>query len=76
MGKELVLVTGGGRAGKSDFAQDLALSHGGDCGVLFVATAEVTDAEVEELLRGISGAPGQSVLLVPSGGAVRVLSYD
>ena len=36
---------------------------------------ELTDAEVEELLRRISGAPGQSVLLVPSGGAVRVLSY-
>ena len=37
---------------------------------------ELTDAEVEELLRRISGAPGQSVLLIPSGGAVRVLSYD
>ena len=60
MGKELVLVTGGGWAGKSDFAQDLALSHGGDCGVLFVATAEVTDAEMEERIRRhrISRPPG------------------
>ena len=51
MVKELVLVTGGGRAGKSDFAQDLAQSHGGDSGVLFVATAEVTDPEMEERIR-------------------------
>ena len=49
--KELVLVTGGGRAGKSDFAQDLALSQAGDSGVLFVATAEVADQEMEERVR-------------------------
>lgn len=55
--KELVLVTGGGRAGKSDFAQDIALSHGCDSGVLFVATAEVTEVEMGSASAG-TGYPG------------------
>ncbi len=72
MSKQLVLVTGGARAGKSDFAQRLALSfsqqragldpvqssksRGAEAevsggGVLFVATAEAVDAEMEERIR-------------------------
>ncbi len=57
--KQLILVTGGVRAGKSDFAQQLAqrLSSGpksvGEMGrqVMFVATAEALDAEMEERIR-------------------------
>ena len=43
MSKELVLVLGGARAGKSDFAQELAKN--GER-VLFVATAEARDEEM------------------------------
>lgn len=43
MGKQLTLVLGGARAGKSTYAQRLAT--GGDR-VLFVATAEARDAEM------------------------------
>ncbi len=39
------LITGGARSGKSTFAQELALKTGGD--VLFVATAEAGDEEME-----------------------------
>jgi adenosylcobinamide kinase/adenosylcobinamide-phosphate guanylyltransferase len=42
---KLILVTGGARSGKSDFAQRLALERGGD-DVLFVATAEAGDDEM------------------------------
>ncbi|HEY8393829.1 MAG TPA: bifunctional adenosylcobinamide kinase/adenosylcobinamide-phosphate guanylyltransferase [Thermaerobacter sp.] len=41
----LILVLGGARSGKSDFAQRLAAQHGGDR-VLFVATAEAADDEM------------------------------
>jgi adenosylcobinamide kinase / adenosylcobinamide-phosphate guanylyltransferase len=41
----LILVTGGARGGKSDFAQNLAAEIGGD-DVLFVATAEARDDEM------------------------------
>lgn len=41
----LILVTGGVRSGKSDFAQSLAARFGGDR-VLFVATAEGLDDEM------------------------------
>jgi len=41
----LILVTGGARSGKSDFAQSLARELGGD-DVLFVATAEARDEEM------------------------------
>lgn len=41
----LILVTGGARGGKSDFAQNLAAELGGD-DVLFVATAEARDDEM------------------------------
>jgi adenosylcobinamide kinase / adenosylcobinamide-phosphate guanylyltransferase len=41
----LILVTGGVRSGKSDFARRLAGQLGGD-GVLFVATAEAHDEEM------------------------------
>ena len=68
MKRELILVTGGARAGKSNFAQELAQELSlhpcippyqgetiGDKGkkwtVLFVATAEAGDAEMEERIR-------------------------
>jgi adenosylcobinamide kinase/adenosylcobinamide-phosphate guanylyltransferase len=41
----LILITGGARSGKSDYAQHLAASSCGD-DVLFVATAEAGDAEM------------------------------
>jgi adenosylcobinamide kinase/adenosylcobinamide-phosphate guanylyltransferase len=44
MGK-LILVTGGARSGKSDFAEQLAAKLGGE-EVLFVATAEALDADM------------------------------
>ncbi len=47
--KELVLVLGGVRAGKSQFAQRLAQEKGG--AVLFVATAEARDEEMAQRIR-------------------------
>ena len=43
--QRLILVTGGARSGKSDFAQTLAQSLGGE-DVLFVATAEAGDEDM------------------------------
>jgi adenosylcobinamide kinase/adenosylcobinamide-phosphate guanylyltransferase len=42
----LILVTGGARAGKSNFAEQLARQLGGDQGVCYVATAEPADDEM------------------------------
>ncbi|MEW6141786.1 MAG: bifunctional adenosylcobinamide kinase/adenosylcobinamide-phosphate guanylyltransferase [Chloroflexota bacterium] len=44
MANKCILIIGGARSGKSDYAQKLALSHGGD--VLFVATAQALDDEM------------------------------
>ncbi len=49
MKKELVLVLGGARAGKSAFAQTLAREMGSL--VVFVATAQALDDEMEERVR-------------------------
>ena len=46
MNKELVLILGGARSGKSSFAQRLAKTVGGN--ILFLATAEVGDDEMAE----------------------------
>jgi adenosylcobinamide kinase/adenosylcobinamide-phosphate guanylyltransferase len=46
MSKELVLVLGGVRSGKSNFAQELAKSKGGN--VLFVATAQAGDPDMAD----------------------------
>lgn len=46
MTKELVLILGGARSGKSSFAQQLARTAGAN--VLFLATAEVGDDEMAE----------------------------
>ena len=48
MGKRLTLVLGGARAGKSNYAQGLAAESGQ---VLFVATAEPGDEEMERRIR-------------------------
>jgi adenosyl cobinamide kinase/adenosyl cobinamide phosphate guanylyltransferase len=45
MTKELILILGGARAGKSDFAQSLAREVGG---VIFVATAEARDEDMAQ----------------------------
>lgn len=49
MKKELILVTGGARSGKSSFAQRLAQTKGGR--VLFIATAEAKDTEMRGRVR-------------------------
>lgn len=46
MGKQLILVLGGARSGKSDYAEGWARDHGER--VLFAATAEAFDAEMRE----------------------------
>jgi len=46
----LTLVLGGGRSGKSRFAEELALNLGGD-DVLFVATAENRDGEMDHRIQ-------------------------
>jgi adenosylcobinamide kinase/adenosylcobinamide-phosphate guanylyltransferase len=43
---ELILILGGSRSGKSTYAQQLALETGGER-VLFIATAEARDVEME-----------------------------
>ncbi len=45
MGRQLILILGGARGGKSDFAQDLAAQIGKH--VLYVATAQAGDEEME-----------------------------
>ncbi|MEW5718023.1 MAG: bifunctional adenosylcobinamide kinase/adenosylcobinamide-phosphate guanylyltransferase, partial [Chloroflexota bacterium] len=45
MNRQMTLILGGARSGKSDFAQALARKRGGDA-VLFVATAEARDDEM------------------------------
>ncbi len=46
MGRRLTLILGGARSGKSDFAEALAAKHGG-AEVLFVATAQALDGEMQ-----------------------------
>lgn len=46
MGKRLILILGGARSGKSDYAQRLAQEWGGT--VLYVATAEAGDTEMKQ----------------------------
>lgn len=46
MSGKLILVTGGGRSGKSVFAEKLVRSFGGKCA--YMATAQVTDEEMEK----------------------------
>src|SRR5262245_45646189 len=45
--REIGLILGGARSGKSHFAEQLALEHGGDA-VVFLATAEAMDDEMRE----------------------------
>jgi len=48
LGKQLTLVLGGARSGKSAYAQKLAARRGGANAVLYVATAEAGDGEMAE----------------------------
>lgn len=52
----LVFVTGGVRSGKSRFAQSLAEAHSGE--LLYVATAEIRDAEMGERIARHRAARG------------------
>jgi adenosylcobinamide kinase / adenosylcobinamide-phosphate guanylyltransferase len=45
---QVTLILGGARSGKSSFAEKLALKRAGENGVLYVATAEPLDAEMQE----------------------------
>jgi adenosylcobinamide kinase/adenosylcobinamide-phosphate guanylyltransferase len=49
-GREVVFVTGGARSGKSRYAQTLAeaWADGGEARLLYIATAEIRDAEMRE----------------------------
>lgn len=49
MHKEMVLVTGGARSGKSEFAERLVLHYGRKCA--YIATAEIFDDEMAERVR-------------------------
>ncbi len=44
--KELILIFGGSRSGKSEFAEELAAAHGGK--VCYLATGVVMDSEMKE----------------------------
>lgn len=46
MGRKIIMVTGGQRSGKSEFAEQLALSH--TTVPVYVATAQVHDAEMRD----------------------------
>lgn len=46
---KLVLVTGGARSGKSEFAEKYVLHYGGRCA--YIATAEILDDEMAERVR-------------------------
>lgn len=46
MAKELILVLGGARSGKSSYAEKLAAELSGGAGVLYVATAQAWDDEM------------------------------
>ena len=46
---EIILVTGGARSGKSGYAETLAATKtAGDSNVLYIATAQITDEEMED----------------------------
>ena len=71
MGKRLTLVLGGLRAGKSSYAQRLAADGGR---VLFVATAEAGDQEMEDRIRSHrEGRPADWDTLEEPSGLVEAL---
>jgi adenosyl cobinamide kinase/adenosyl cobinamide phosphate guanylyltransferase len=78
-GMELVLVTGGVRAGKSTWAQDEALRIGGDA-VTVVATAEAVDDEMRARIvaHRRERPPGWETLEAPAhaGGAIFAAAHD
>jgi adenosyl cobinamide kinase/adenosyl cobinamide phosphate guanylyltransferase len=63
----LILVTGGARAGKSTFAEQLAHQHGGDSDVCYVATAEPGDDEMRARIAAHRAArpPGWRTIEAP-----------
>jgi len=74
----LILVTGGARAGKSTFAEQLAHQLGGDHGVCYVATAEPGDDEMRARIAAHRAArpAGWQTIEVPGrlGAALRSLT--
>ena len=49
MPAKIVLVTGGARSGKSEFAEKYVLHYGAKCA--YIATAEILDEEMAERVR-------------------------
>jgi len=60
--KQIILVLGGARSGKSAWALDHAQKHYGSC--LFLATAEVQDEEMRERIRRHQASRGPQWKLV------------
>ena len=67
MAKELILILGGARSGKSTYAENLALELGGPS-VLYVATAEALDEEMRERIAAhrLARPQGWETLEAPS----------
>jgi adenosylcobinamide kinase/adenosylcobinamide-phosphate guanylyltransferase len=65
--KELILILGGARSGKSTYAENLARELGG-ADVLYVATAQALDEEMQERIRvhRLQRPPGWRTLEAPS----------
>jgi adenosylcobinamide kinase/adenosylcobinamide-phosphate guanylyltransferase len=86
MNKQLILILGGARSGKSTYAQNLALELGGR-DVLYVATAEARDAEMQARIavhqaerpdgwRTLEAPQGVSTRVPAAAGAARVILLD
>jgi adenosylcobinamide kinase/adenosylcobinamide-phosphate guanylyltransferase len=65
----LILVTGGARAGKSTFAERLAIQRGGEKGICYLATAEAGDDEMRARIAAHRAArpAGWRTIEVPRG---------
>jgi len=74
---KLTLILGGARSGKSSYAEQIAADHGGDS-VLYVATAQAFDAEMEaKIAKHRADRPAAwPTLEAPHGAGAAILDYD